>query len=135
MYCKFCGKQIDDNSTFCNFCGKNLSSSVRGASNVGSVDDIIKNATWEDMRTGQAASSDNVNLAQIKAQKEAEEKKQKEVFENEQRRRETAKEIRRKNFWGDLLASLVEWGFKLCFVGVCIACIIELINVIANWGN
>ena len=24
MYCKYCGKQIDDNSTFCNHCGKQL---------------------------------------------------------------------------------------------------------------
>ncbi len=24
MYCKFCGKQIDDNSRFCKFCGKKL---------------------------------------------------------------------------------------------------------------
>lgn len=24
MYCKHCGKQIDDNSTFCNHCGKQL---------------------------------------------------------------------------------------------------------------
>ena len=24
MYCKYCGKQIDDNSQFCKFCGKKL---------------------------------------------------------------------------------------------------------------
>ena len=23
MYCKYCGKQIDDDSVFCNFCGEN----------------------------------------------------------------------------------------------------------------
>lgn len=25
MYCKYCGKQIDDDSTFCKYCGKSLS--------------------------------------------------------------------------------------------------------------
>ena len=25
MFCKYCGKRIDDDSIFCNFCGKKLS--------------------------------------------------------------------------------------------------------------
>lgn len=29
MYCKYCGKQIDDNSKFCKYCGKQLAESQR----------------------------------------------------------------------------------------------------------
>lgn len=25
MYCKYCGKKIDDDSIFCSYCGKNIS--------------------------------------------------------------------------------------------------------------
>ena len=25
MYCRFCGRQIEDDSSFCTYCGKNLS--------------------------------------------------------------------------------------------------------------
>ena len=28
MYCKYCGNEIDDNSTFCNHCGKPLDSNL-----------------------------------------------------------------------------------------------------------
>ena len=26
MYCKFCGKELEENSKFCNYCGKQLES-------------------------------------------------------------------------------------------------------------
>ena len=32
MYCKYCGKQIDDDSKFCKECGKNLSSDTSNSS-------------------------------------------------------------------------------------------------------
>jgi len=30
MYCKHCGKEIDDNSTFCKHCGKSQGSPLKG---------------------------------------------------------------------------------------------------------
>lgn len=29
MYCKHCGKEIDDNSTFCKYCGKSQGSPLK----------------------------------------------------------------------------------------------------------
>lgn len=34
MFCKYCGKQIDDDSKFCKECGKNLSSDIHNNTNV-----------------------------------------------------------------------------------------------------
>lgn len=33
MYCKYCGKQIDDDSTFCKYCGKSLEDSTNSSQN------------------------------------------------------------------------------------------------------
>lgn len=33
MYCKYCGHQIDDDSTFCQFCGKMQVSNVKTTEN------------------------------------------------------------------------------------------------------
>ena len=33
MYCKHCGKEIDDNSTFCKHCGKSQGSTLKGLVN------------------------------------------------------------------------------------------------------
>ena len=30
MYCKHCGKEIDDNSTFCKYCGKSQGNAQKG---------------------------------------------------------------------------------------------------------
>ena len=30
MYCKHCGKEIDDNSTFCKYCGKSQGNTLKG---------------------------------------------------------------------------------------------------------
>ncbi len=57
MFCKYCGKQIDDNSTFCNFCGKNLTSSIQGTSNGTSMNGIANNAKWESIESNQDKSA------------------------------------------------------------------------------
>lgn len=31
MYCRFCGKQINDDSKFCSYCGKELSDSIKSS--------------------------------------------------------------------------------------------------------
>ena len=40
MYCKYCGKQIDDDSKFCKECGKNLSNDMSNSANSFSISSI-----------------------------------------------------------------------------------------------
>ncbi len=52
MYCRFCGKQIQDDSAYCIYCGRNLGSTVKDdaspdSNNLNFPDEVIKNASWE----------------------------------------------------------------------------------------
>ena len=44
MYCKYCGKKIDNDSIFCSYCGKNISSKI-------AKNNDFENSDYEPVRT------------------------------------------------------------------------------------
>lgn len=48
MYCKYCGKKIDDDSTFCSGCGAKLSIAIKGETPKKALKQTKKNLPQED---------------------------------------------------------------------------------------
>lgn len=65
MYCKYCGKQVDDDSTYCFSCGKNLSKEIEVETHILDNPEILNE---------KKESSDNIDISDDKNHKEDEER-------------------------------------------------------------
>lgn len=68
MYCKYCGKEIANDSVFCQFCGKSLIESMSDNKEIESHDDINKSSENETYNVG---TDDKTQEVVIKTQEDS----------------------------------------------------------------